>query len=243
MRKMGIDVRAGVDVTEVREASVTTSDGELAAELVLLGTGVVPNSELGAAAGLDTGARGALVVDRRQRTGQDGVWAAGDCCQSVHRVSGRPVYEPLGTVANKQGRVAGINLSGGYATFPGVLGTAVTRVCSLEVGRTGLGEGAAAEAGFDPVVAVVETTTAAGYLPDARPTTVKMVAERRSGRLLGVQSVGGPGSAKRVDVAAAALAGGLTVDDLVGLDLAYAPPFSPVWDPLQAAARNLLSRL
>ena len=243
MRAMGIDVRTGVDVTEVREGSVATSDGQLAGDLVLLGTGVVANGELGAAAGLETGAQGALVVDRRQRTGAEGVWAAGDCCQSIHRVSGRPVYEPLGTVANKQGRVAGINLSGGYATFPGVLGTAVTRVCSLEIGRTGLGEAAAAEAGFDAVVGSVDSTTAASYLPDARPMTVKMLAERGTGRLLGVQVAGGPGSAKRVDVVAAALAGGLTVEDLVGLDLSYAPPFSPVWDPLQAAARTLLSKL
>lgn len=243
MRSMGIDVRTGVEVTAVTEGSVTTSEGDIPAELVVLGTGVAPNSELGAAAGLETGAAGALVVDRRQRTGHEGVWAAGDCCQSLHLVSGRPVYQPLGTVANKQGRVAGINLAGGYATFPGVLGTAVTQVCGLEIGRTGLGQAEAAGAGFEAATVTVDSTTAASYLPESRPTTVKMIAERRSGRLLGVHSVGGPGSAKRVDVAAAAIAGGLTVDDLVGLDLSYAPPFSPVWDPLQAAARTLLSKL
>jgi NADPH-dependent 2,4-dienoyl-CoA reductase/sulfur reductase-like enzyme len=190
-----------------------------------------------------TGEAGALVVDRRQRTGADGVWAAGDCCQSIHLVSGRPVYEPLGTVANKQGRVAGVNLGGGYATFPGVLGTAVTRVCELEIGRTGLGEAAAAAAGFEAFAVTADSTTAAGYLPEARPTRVKLLAERGTGRVLGMQSVGGAGSAKRVDVAAAAIAGRLTVEDLVGLDLSYAPPFSPVWDPLQSAARRLLSKL
>lgn len=243
MRGMGIDVRTGVDTVAVHDGRVETSAGELPAELVLLGTGVVPNSELGAAAGLATGERAALVVDRRQRTSADGVWAAGDCCQSVHRVSGLPVYQPLGTVANKQGRVAGINLTGGYATFPGVLGTAVTRVCDLEIGRTGLNQGEAAAAGYEVAVTAIQSTTRAGYLPDARPITVKMIAERRTGRILGAQCVGGEGSAKRVDVVAAALAGGLTVEDLLGLDLSYAPPFSPVWDPLQTAARTLLSSL
>ena len=243
MRGMGIDVRIGVETQAIGEGVVATSTGDVPAELVVLGTGVVPNSELGVDAGLETGARRALVVDRRQRTGREGVWAAGDCCQSVHRVSLRPVYQPLGTVANKQGRVAGINMAGGYATFPGVLGTAVTRVCDLEVGRTGLGEAEAGEAGFEAVVVTVESTTTAGYLPESRPVTVKMLAERRTGRLLGMQCAGGPGSAKRVDVVAAALAGGLTVEDLIGLDLSYAPPFSPVWDPLQTAARNLLSSL
>ena len=246
MRGMGIDVRTGVDTTAVLDDRVETSTGDIPADLVLLGTGVVPNSELGAAAGLATGERGALVVDRRQRAAHpshDGVWAAGDCCQSVHLVSGRPVYEPLGTVANKQGRVAGINLSGGYASFPGVLGTAVTRVCELEIGRTGLGEAEARQAGFEVAVTTIESTTMAGYLPESRPITVKMMAERGTGRLLGTQCVGGPGTAKRVDVVAAALAGRLTVEDVVGLDLSYAPPFSPVWDPLQSAARTLLSKL
>src|SRR5947209_10397710 len=136
-----------------------------------------------------------------------------------------------------------MNLSGGYATFPGVLGTAVTRVCELEVGRTGLGEAAAAAAGFETLITTIESSTAARYAPESRPSWVKMLAERGTGRLLGVHSFGGPGSAKRVDVAAAAIAGGLTVEDLVALDLGYAPPFSPVWDPLQTAARTLLSKL
>lgn len=243
MRAMGIDVRTGVEVNSIRPGSVSTSEGDVPAALVVLGTGVVPNAELGAAAGLETGVRDALVVDRRQRTSADGVWAAGDCCQTVHRVTGRAVYEPLGTVANKTGRVAGINLAGGYATFPGVLGTAVTRVCQLEVGRTGLGRTEAEAAGFVTAEAIIESTTAAGYLPDARPTSVKMLAEKGTGRVIGAQSFGGAGSAKRIDVAAAAIAAEMTVEDLVGLDLSYAPPFSPVWDPLQAAARVLLSRL
>jgi NADPH-dependent 2,4-dienoyl-CoA reductase/sulfur reductase-like enzyme len=243
MRGMGIDVRTGVAVHSIGERAVVTAEGDVPADLVVLGTGVVPNAELGAAAGLDTGPEQALIVDRRQRASVEGIWAAGDCCQSVHRITGRYVYQPLGTVANKMGRVAGINLTGGYAAFPGVLGTAVTRVCGLEVGRTGLSRAEAEEAGFEAVDATIESSTMAGYLPESRPTSVKMVAERRTGRVLGVQSFGGPGSAQRIDVAATAIAGEMGVHDLVGLDLAYAPPFSPVWDPLQTAARTLLARL
>ena len=243
MRRLGIDVRTGVEVTSIGPASVTTSDGDVPAEVVVLGTGVVPNAELAAEAGLLTGPHGALTVDRRQRSSEDGVWAAGDCCQSVHRLTGQPVYEPLGTVANKMGRVAGINLGGGYASFPGVLGTAVTRVGWLELGRTGLRRVEAQAIGFEVVEETIHSTTAASYLPEAHATTVRMVAERRTGRVLGVQSHGGPGSAKRIDVAVVAVASSLTVEDLVGMDLSYAPPFSPVWDPIQTAARALLSKL
>ena len=162
MRNMGITVRTGETVEAITEATVHTAAGEIAADLVVLGIGVAPNSALAAAAGLATGFRDAIVVDRQQRASVEGVWAAGDCCQSMHVVSGRPAYQPLGTVANKQGRVAGINISGGYATFPGVAGTAVTRICHLEIARTGLSEREAGAAGFAVVArTVVQTTTMA----------------------------------------------------------------------------------
>ncbi len=243
MRAMGITVRTGEAATGVSAEAVLTEAGEYPAQLVVLGLGVAPNSSLAAGAGLETGVRGAIVVDRQQRTSAAGVWAAGDCCQSSHVVSGRPVFQALGTVANKQGRVAGINISGGYATFPGVAGTAVTRICNLEIGRTGLSEREATAAGFGFVTATVSTTTFAGYLPNAPAVTVKLLAEKGRGRLLGVQLVGGQGAAKRVDVVAALLAFGATAEDLLGLDLGYAPPFSSVWDPLQVAARQALSLL
>jgi NADPH-dependent 2,4-dienoyl-CoA reductase/sulfur reductase-like enzyme len=243
LRARGITVHVGLRALSITDKAVHTDGTDIAADLVVLGLGVRPNSQLGAASGLETGVRDALVVDRQQRTSAEGVWAAGDCCQSVHLVSGRPVYQALGTVANKQGRVAGINISGGYATFPGVLGTAVTRVCKTEIGRTGLTEREANDAGYRVSTSLIEATTTAGYMPDTSPITAKLVAERRTGRLLGAQIVGGPGSAKRVDVVAAALAGRLTVEDLVGLDLGYAPPFSPLWDPVQVAARDLLPKL
>jgi NADPH-dependent 2,4-dienoyl-CoA reductase/sulfur reductase-like enzyme len=243
LRDRGITVHVGLAARSINERTVHTDGADIPADLVILGLGVQPDTRLGAGAGLETGVRDAFVVDRQQRTSAEGVWAAGDCCQSFHLVSGRPVHQALGTVANKQGRVAGINISGGYATFPGVLGTAVTRVCQTEIGRSGLTEREAAAAGYRAASSLIQATTRAGYMPEASPVSVKLVAERRSGRLLGVQIVGGPGSAKRVDVIAAGLAGGLTVEDLVGLDLGYAPPYSPLWDPVQVAARDLERQL
>jgi NADPH-dependent 2,4-dienoyl-CoA reductase/sulfur reductase-like enzyme len=243
LRARGITVHVGRPAQSISERAIHTDGDDIRADMVILGLGVRPNSRLGADAGLKTGIRGALVVDRQQRTSAEGVWAAGDCCQSVHLVSGGPGHQALGTVANKQGRVAGINISGGYATFPGVLGTAVTRVCQTEIGRTGLTEREADDGGYQAATSLIESSTSAGYMPNSSSMSVKLVAERGSGRLLGVQVVGGPGSAKRVDVVAAALAGKLTVEDLVGLDLAYAPPFSPLWDPVQVAARDLLRKL
>jgi len=239
MRGMGIAVRCGVEVTGFEPGSVLTSAGPLPADLVVLGLGVAPNSHLAETAGLVLGVAGAIRVDRRQRTSHAAVYAAGDCCTSTHLVSGREVYVALGTVANKQARVAGANLGGGYATFAGVLGTAVTKVCTLEIGRTGLDEVEAAASGFSAVAATIESTTAAGYLQAAGPVRVKVVAERGTGRLLGAQIVGrAPGAAKRVDVAATALTAGMSCSDVAELDLGYAPPFSPLWDPLAIAARK-----
>jgi NADPH-dependent 2,4-dienoyl-CoA reductase/sulfur reductase-like enzyme len=236
LERRGIDVRLDVKVTGFEPGSVVTADGPIPADLVLLGMGVAPNSTMAAEAGIEVGTRNAIRVDRRQRTTTEGVWAAGDCAESFHRISERPIHVALGTVANKQGRVAGINLGGGYATFDGVVGTAITRVCDFEISRSGLTELEAAAAGFDAVAVTVDTTTKASYFPGARPMSIKMVAERRTGRLLGAQIVGGDGAAKRIDTVATALTAGFTVTDLVNLDLSYAPPFGGVWDPVQAAA-------
>ncbi len=243
MRDHGVDVRCGVEVTGFEPGAVHTVDGTLPADLVILGTGVDPESTLAAEAGIGLGVRDTVAVDRRQRTDVDGVWAAGDCCQSWHRVSQQPVHVALGTVANRQGRVAGINLGGGYATFPGVLATAVTRLCATEVARTGLGEGEARAAGFDAVAETIESTTRAGYYPGARRLRVKLVAERGTGRLLGGQIVGEEGAAKRIDVVAAAVWNAMTAAEVIDLDLSYAPPFSPLWDPVAVAARRVAAAL
>jgi len=209
------------------------------ADIVVLGIGVRPTTKLAAAAGLPLGGFGGLRVDDRMRVqGHDGVWAAGDCVESYDRVVKSWAYVPLGTHANKQGRVLGTNLGGGDAAFPGVVRTAISKVCDLEVARTGLREVDAGMAGLAYVTATIESTTRAGYFPGTKPMTIKVLAEDPSGRLLGAQIVGRQGSAKRVDALAIALWNEMTVSDLAMVDLAYAPPFSPVWDPVLIAARK-----
>lgn len=245
VRGEGIELILGDGVSALeagadgRVCAVHTDSGRvLPADLVVLGLGVRPAVALARDAGVPVGSSGGIVVDRRMRTPVEGVWAAGDCVESVHRLSGQRVVVALGTHANKQGRVAGINIAGGYAVFPGVIGTAITKLCDLEVARTGLSEWEAAEAGFAFVTAWVDSTTRAGYFPGAQPVRVKMIAERRSGRLLGAQIVGRDGSGKRIDVLATAIWAGMSVDEVLSLDLSYAPPFAPVWDPVLIAARK-----
>lgn len=234
----GAELRLDTAVEGFEPGMVHTSGGSIRADLVVLGIGVTPNTALAGAAGVPLGVKGAIRVTPRQQTHVDGVWAAGDCCESYHRLSREWVHIALGTVANRQSRVAGINIGGGAASFPGVLGTAVTRICQTEIGRTGLDEREATQAGLDYVATTIEATNRAGYLPEARPMTVKMLAERGSGRLLGAQIVGGDGAAKRIDVVATALWNDMSVHDMVDLDLSYAPPLSPLWDPVVVAARQ-----
>ena len=243
MEAMGIDVRTEVrlDGFETDEAghvrAVATGDGDVAADLVVLGTGVGPETTLARAAGLTLGRWGGLVTDLQMRVfDAEGIWAAGDCVESIDLVSGNRVHVALGTHANKQGRVLGTNLGGGYATFPGVVGTAVSKVCELEIARTGLREADCDAVGYRWLTVTVESTTRAGYYPDAAPITVKLVVERRTGRLLGGQIVGREGAAKRIDALAVALWNQMTVEEIAMLDLGYAPPFSPVWDPVPPPA-------
>ena len=240
MKTHGLTLRTEVEVTGFEPGRVLTSDGPLDADLVVLGIGVGPNATLAEEAGLSLGVKGSIRVDERQETGRPGVWAAGDCCESRHLVTGDPVYIALGTYANRQSRVAGINISGGQAVFPGVLGSAISKICDTEIARTGLGTDEAEQAGLDVVAARIEVTTHAGYYPDADPMTVKLIVERGTGRLLGAQIVGGAGAGKRIDTSAAAITAGFTVQQVMDLDLAYAPPFSSVWDPVAVAAREAL---
>lgn len=243
MRDLGADLRLGVGVEgfgvddDGWVDSVHTSDGTVAADLVVLGLGVRPNVALARDAGVALGVTGAIATDARLATSVDGIWAAGDCAESFHRVSGAPTWIALGTHANKHGRVVGLNVSGTPARFPGVIGTAVTKVGPTEIGLTGLNERAARAAGFDFVSAVIEGDTRAHYYPEAAKIAVKIVAERSTGRLLGAQIVGGHESAKRIDALAVAVWNEMTVDEFSQLDLGYAPPFAPVWDPTLIAAR------
>jgi NADPH-dependent 2,4-dienoyl-CoA reductase/sulfur reductase-like enzyme len=222
---------------------IVTDKRTLPADIVILGLGVRPNTALAAAAGIPLGEKGSIRVNGRMETGIAGIWAAGDCAESFHLVSRKPFYVALGTVANRQGRVAGINLGGGYATFPGVMGTAVTKICDVEVARTGLQEEEIRSLGIEWVSAVIKSRTKAGYFPGAGEITVKVLAERENGRLLGGQIVGMEGSAKRIDTVATALHADFTVEEIINLDLGYAPPFSPVWDPVVIAAREVAKKL
>lgn len=221
-------------------SGVVTDQRTIPADLVIVGLGTRPNTGLAKSAGLQLGEKGAIRVNPRMQSSVPTIWAAGDCAESFHLVSRRPFHVALGTVANKQGSVAGINLSGGYATFPGVVGTAVSKICKFEVARTGLTEREIQASGLQYTTATTKTKTRAGYYPGAGWITVKLLAEQGSGRLLGGQIVGLEGAAKRIDVLATALTAGMTVQQIVDLDLSYAPPFSPVWDPVQTAARRLL---
>ncbi len=225
-----------------RVTDVLTSEGAVPADLVVLAVGVRPNAGLARSAGVALGETGAIAVDEHLRTNVPGVFSAGDCAEHWHRLLRRPAWVPLGTTANKQGRVAGRNVAGGDEAFAGILGTAITKVFDLEVARTGFTEGEAEAEGLDCVATTLDSRNHAGYMPDAKPLTVKLVAEKETGRLLGAQAVGRGGTDKRIDVAATALHAGLTVEDLTRLDLEYAPPFNGVWDPIQVAATSLLRK-
>ena len=256
MRRHGIRLISDTAVTgftlddEGRIRAVTTKGDSIDADLVVLGLGVTARSGLAVDSGLPLGAKGGIVVDDHQRVvGFDDIWAAGDCVVTKDRVTGDLIHVPLGTHANKQGMVAADSIAADLLgaepklTFPGIVRTAITKFCALEVSRTGLGERQATDAGFDPVVVSIETTNFAGYMPDPGTMTVVMIADRSTRRLLGAQIVGAEDAALRIDVAATALAAGMTIDDIVMLDLAYAPPFSSVWSPIQVAARAAVKAL
>ncbi|UGT67115.1 FAD-dependent oxidoreductase [Nocardia gipuzkoensis] len=245
---MGIKVVGDAEVSEIRTgedgrvAAVVTDTAEYPADVVVLGIGVRPETDLARAAGLPLGQHGGLRTDQAMRVrGHENIWAGGDCVEVLDLVSGRERHIPLGTHANKHGQIIGANIGGGYAVFPGVVGTAVSKVCELEVARTGLREKDARAAGLQYVTVTVESTNRAGYYPDAAPMTVKILAERFTGRLLGAQIVGQEGAGKRVDIAAVALTARMTVEQMTMLDLGYAPPFSPVWDPVLVAARKAVT--
>lgn len=248
LRELGVslyleETLTAFEVNNARVTGVVTDHRTLPADIVVLGLGVRPNTSLAEAAGIPLGEKGSIRVNGRMETGSPGIWAAGDCAESFHLISRRPFYIALGTVANRQGRVAGINLGGGHASFPGVMGTAVTQICRMEVARTGLQEKEIEALGLEHVSAVIKSRTRAGYYPGAGEITVKLLAEKGSGRLLGGQIVGLGGSAKRIDTVATAMHAGFTVEEMINLDLGYAPPFSPVWDPVVTAARAVARKL
>ncbi|OGO54675.1 MAG: hypothetical protein A2Z32_13100 [Chloroflexi bacterium RBG_16_69_14] len=244
LAREGVDVVLGEGLAALGDREVVTDGGRhIRADLVVAAVGVRTNTGLARDAGLPLGAMGAITVDDRMETAVPGVFAAGDCAETTDRLTGEKTWLPLGDVANRQGRVAGENLAGGDRRFPGVLGTAIFRVFSLTVARTGLTADDARRAGFDPVGCRIDAPSRARYMPGSVPLGIGLVADRPSGRVLGATLVGADGADKAVDTIAAAIWGSLTLDDLADIDLAYAPPFSPVFAPVQVAAEVLRGRL
>jgi NADPH-dependent 2,4-dienoyl-CoA reductase/sulfur reductase-like enzyme len=224
-----------------RAVRIATNQGDFEADLFFVGAGVQPNIELAQAAGLTLGPAGGIRVDERMQTSAPLIYAAGDCCEKFHRVSGRPVLSPLGDTANKEGRVAGENAAGGDSRFFGIVGAACVKVFNLEIGMAGITEAVAKKLGLSAISQVVEAHSRVGIYPGAQPTTLKIVADQATGRLLGGNWIGRDGEARKINTLAVALYNNMTLDEISRLDLAYAPPFSPVWDPLLIAA-NLLKR-
>jgi len=224
--------------------AVVTDKASLPADMVILAIGVRPNVGLAERAGLEIGPTGAIKVDERMQTSDPDIYAAGDCVECTDLLTGRPCYVPLGSTANKQGRVAAINVCGGRDTFPGVLGSTVCKVFDYCVARTGLTESNARELGYNVTTVLAPAPDRAHYMPEAKPLLLKLIVDGKTGRLIGAQAVGPGEGDKRIDVAAMAITAAMTVDQLANADLCYAPPYSPAMDNLITAAniaRNKLS--
>jgi len=257
-REMGALVRNNLELngvrvitnTEVKEfigtegvESVQLNGYRLPADLVIIATGFVPSVALAKKAGLKIGPTGAIAVNERLQTSDASIYAAGDCCEVVHVVSKKPFYLPLGSIANKQGRVAGTNAAGKKAIFPAVTGTIIIRVFEFHIAKTGLNEREAVKAGFDPVTVYVPDFDRDEFIPESQMIHVKMIADKKTRKLLGVQIVGKGDVAKRIDVASTVVAHEGTIDDIASLDLGYAPSYSKAIDSIIVAAHVMQNKL
>jgi CoA-dependent NAD(P)H sulfur oxidoreductase len=250
LEEKGVSVFAGNPVAEMDLVCEAGDDGcvhivgfgekRIGADLVIVAVGVRPETELAKDAGAEIGETGAIKTDEFMKTNLPDVWAAGDCTQTTNYITGDAAWVPLGDTANQMGRVAGTNAAKGAdaLAFSGVLGTGIFKVFDLGVGKTGLSEAEAEEAGFETSCASVEARNQAGYFPDSAGVFLKMISDKNSGRILGAEAAGA-GADKLTDVSATAIWGGLTVGDVVNLDLAYAPPFGPTLSPVIQAATVL----
>ena len=244
LERRGVKIYLGEGVEEFivkdgRVAGVRTKNRTVETDLVLVALGINPNTKLAADAGVETGIKGAIVVDENMRTSVEGIWASGDCVQSKNLLTDKPIHLALGAPANKQGRTAAFDMAGSPEPFPGVLGTAICKVCGLEIARTGLLEREMKAEGRPYVSDLVKGLTEAEYMNKHGSMHVKMIAEMPSKRIVGAQIVGDAGSAKRIDTMAAIITAKFTVEQMLYLDFSYAPPLSPLWDPIQQAARSL----
>ena len=234
----GVKIILGESVEEIlgRDGQIkgirTSANRVIDSDLIVLGTGVRPNSEIARDAGVELGYANAIKVDEYMRTNIPDIFAAGDCATARNYITNKDTYVPLGTTANKQGRVAGENVAGGNTRFRGIAGSAITKVFDLFIGKTGLTSEEGIRNGFDPVEEVIESITRAGN----KPIWIKIVADRKSGRVLGSQIVGGEGVKERIDLIALALLLKADIRDLASYDACYVPPASPVWEPINIAA-------
>ena len=212
---------------------VKTNQGrEIPTDLVLIAVGVRPNVDLAKNAGLELGTTGGIKVNQFMQTSDPDIFAAGDCIETINLVTGKPTLTPMGSAANKEGRAAGANALGRRIEVKGFTGTIIVKVFDLTVAKTGLSEREAVAEGYSPLALYVDPTQHAGYFPGAKPLSIKTVTDRDSGRILGAQVIGEQGVDKRIDVLATALYHRMSLEDLLNLDLAYAPPYSAARDPV-----------
>lgn len=248
LRRKGIDLRLGERVAKFEGADgrvrrVITSKSSLDADIVIMAIGVRPNVKLAKDAGLAIGPTGAIAVNEYLQTSDPDIYAGGDCVENKNLLTGAPMFAPMGSTANKHGRVIGTNVTGGRETFPGVLGTTIVKVLEFNIGRTGLGEREARAAGFDVVTSLAPETDRPGYFPGSRDIMLKLIVDRKSGRVLGAQGAGKGELAKRIDVMATAITFGADVESLVNIDLAYAPPYNTPQDPVHHAGNVVRNKL
>jgi NADPH-dependent 2,4-dienoyl-CoA reductase/sulfur reductase-like enzyme len=248
LRDHGVTLHLSTEVEKLAGDGTVESvvaDGErIPVDTAVVGIGVEPNTALLDGSGVELGASGAVATDDYGRTNRDGVYAAGDCAEDRHVVTGEPDWVPLGLTANRAGRAVGQTVAGTPTPVGDIAGTAVVKAFEMECGRTGiLDHERAREAGFDPVSETITAGSRSGYYPGSAETTVTLTADRGTGQLLGGSIAGEDRAAIRIDTLATALDGDATVAELERLDLAYAPPFSPVWDPVLVAAKVLNGKL
>lgn len=243
----GIEVHLEVDINAFQPDGTSVraliDDRELVADMILIAAGIVPNSELAAQAGLDLGPKKSIAVDKFLRTSDRDIYAAGDCADSFHVVTGQRVWIPLALIANRAGWAVADNVTGRHVELTGIVGSAAFKVLDLEVARTGLSFAEARQAGFEPVEASIKSRSRAHAHPGNQTIHVNLIADTKTGKLLGGSIVGKEGAAHRIDSLAVALHAGMRVDQFFQCDMAYAPPFSPVWDPLLTAANQLMKNL
>lgn len=239
LESQGVDIITGLNILgfegKDKVSSIKTDQGDIKADFVLISAGVVPNSDLAGRAGVELGVREAIRVNEKMETNLPDIYAAGDCCTVTQLITGKETYIPMGTTANKQGKTAGENAAGGKACFKGVLGTGIARIMDMEIARTGLTEKECQAENIEYIVSGIKSKTAASYSPNAGDIYVKLLADKKTRQLLGGQILGYAGAAKRIDIIATAITLRSTIEQLIDMDLAYSPPFSPVWDPVLVA--------